>query len=194
VNSGKGSNEITEQELLDGIKVNDPHIMQSFYKRQYPTVRKFVKQNSGDDADAQDVFQEAMLAFWLNLREGRYTESGQSNAGAYVFRIAKNKWLDRLRSADYKKVNRAMSEVSDRISEISQEQKDSERIEYLKTLYSTLDDKCKKVLDMFYYERKDLESIASELGYDLGSIRTIKYRCMMKLRKEHESRINTSTH
>jgi RNA polymerase sigma factor (sigma-70 family) len=175
----------SEEELLKGIKVNDPKVLEQFYARQFPAVRSFVTKNSGNSDDAQDIFQEAMVASWLNVKEGRFKPSVNGSVGAYVYRIAKNKWLDKLRSAEYRNVNHAMSEVSDRIAEVSEEEKTNERIEYLRSIYSQLDDKCRTVLDMFYYEKKNLESIANELDYDIGSIRTIKYRCMMKLRKSH---------
>ena len=52
----------------------------------------------------------------------------------------------------------------------------------LREVYAKLDDKCRTVLDRFYFERKDLAAIADEMGVEEESIRTIKYRCMMKLR------------
>jgi RNA polymerase sigma factor (sigma-70 family) len=57
-----------------------------------------------------------------------------------------------------------------------------ERIVRLRGVYDKLDDKCRHVLDRFYFERKDLATIATEMGVEEESIRTIKYRCMMKLR------------
>jgi RNA polymerase sigma factor (sigma-70 family) len=57
-----------------------------------------------------------------------------------------------------------------------------DRILRLREVYAKLDDKCRQVLDQFYFERKDLASIAASMGVEEESIRTIKYRCMMKLR------------
>ncbi|MBL0036011.1 MAG: sigma-70 family RNA polymerase sigma factor [Flavobacteriales bacterium] len=57
-----------------------------------------------------------------------------------------------------------------------------ERIVRLRGVYDKLDDKCRAVLDQFYFERKDLATIAAGMGVEEESIRTIKYRCMMKLR------------
>ena len=57
-----------------------------------------------------------------------------------------------------------------------------ERITRLRGVYEKLDDKCRTILDQYYYERKDLATIAAGMGVEEDSIRTIKYRCMMKLR------------
>jgi len=72
----------------------------------------------------------------------------------------------------------------DRTSEVRADVPDDieDRIVRLRGVYEKLDDKCRTVLDRFYYERKDLATIATEMGVEEESIRTIKYRCMMKLR------------
>ena len=57
-----------------------------------------------------------------------------------------------------------------------------ERLVRLRGVYEKLDDKCRNVLDQFYFERKDLATIAAAMGVTEESVRTIKYRCMMKLR------------
>ncbi len=107
-----------------------------------------------------------------------------ANPGGYVFRIAKNKWLDQVRSARHRKTNSA--EVDDNAIADEVDTQVEERIEHLQGIYAQLDDRCRVVLDKFYYEKEDLRTIAASMGVDEASIRTIKYRCMMKLRKYHE--------
>lgn len=168
---------------IEGFKRNDQKVVQEFYALHFSAVRKYVLQNSGSNDDAQDIFQEALLATWLNLKEGRLEHNANTNIGGYVFRIAKNKWLDRVRSLEFKQKSNVLTTEAESIEENGTDVE--ARLEHLQTIYAQLDGRCKKVLDMFYYEKKNLESIASEMEVDIGSIRTIKYRCMMKLRKYH---------
>lgn len=169
-----------EYSVLD---MNDPGVLKEFYSEHFPSVRTYVLQNSGSAQDAQDVFQEALVATWLNAKQGKLQP--ESNLGGYVFRIAKNKWLDRVRSAAYKNEIRVEVERQDHTDNgVDQEA----RIEHLQHIYAQLDGRCKQILDRFYYEKKDLATIAEELGVDINSMRTIKYRCMMKLRKLHGSK------
>ncbi|NNC82993.1 MAG: sigma-70 family RNA polymerase sigma factor [Flavobacteriales bacterium] len=172
--------------LIQGFVQNDPDTLKQFYASHFPQVRNYILSNSGSAEDAQDMFQEAMLATWLNLKQGRFNPEDEENLGAYVFRIAKFKWLDRLRSVQFKKVHRMNPEVKDNIADDSEIQESSDRVDHLRLVYATLDSKCKRILDMFYYDKKDLASIAAELGHDVGSIRTMKYRCMMKLRENKD--------
>ncbi|HNA33334.1 MAG TPA: hypothetical protein PL106_09445, partial [Flavobacteriales bacterium] len=47
-----------------------------------------------------------------------------------------------------------------------------DRIARLRGVYEKLDDKCRAILDQFYYERKDLATIAASMGVEEESIRT----------------------
>ncbi|MBL8011564.1 MAG: sigma-70 family RNA polymerase sigma factor [Flavobacteriales bacterium] len=166
---------------LGGLLRNDPASLRALYTAHFGPVRRFVLANSGTGDDARDVFQEAITVLWLRAREG--TLASGTDPGAFLFSIARNKWLDTVRSA----AHRHMNVVHDQRSHPAAVEPDDgveERLARLRAIYEQLDDKCRTVLDRFYFERKDLAAIAQELGVEEESIRTIKYRCMMKLRAQ----------
>ena len=166
---------------VSGLQRNNPAVLRALYAAHFPTVRQYVLQNSGSVSDAQDMFQEAITVLWLNVKEGRFQVGAENDPGGFLFRVAKNKWLDVVRSAAHKNMKvvhdeRALDGGTDVPDDIE------ERIVRLRGVYDKLDDKCRAVLDQFYFERKDLAAIAAKMGVEEESIRTIKYRCMMKLR------------
>lgn len=174
------STDITAEPVwFAGLRRNDAGTLRALYKESFPTIRQYVLQNSGTASDAQDVFQEAISVLWLSAKEGRITPG--TEPGGFLYRVAKNKWLDVVRSA----AHRHMKVVNDQndlerhgdvVDDIE------ERVVRLQGVYDKLDEKCRIVLDQFYFERKDLATIAQGMGVEEESIRTIKYRCMMKLR------------
>ncbi|MBP7409582.1 MAG: sigma-70 family RNA polymerase sigma factor [Flavobacteriales bacterium] len=162
-----------------GLHRNDPATIRALYAKHFPAIKHYVLQNSGTGNDAQDMFQEAMTVLWMSVKEGRFVPDAEP--GGFLYRVAKNKWLDVVRSAAHKHMkvvhdDRALDHRIDAPDDIE------ERIVRLRGVYDTLDDKCRMVLDQFYFERKDLATIAAGMGVEEESIRTIKYRCMMKLR------------
>lgn len=162
-----------------GLQRNDPATVRALYKEHFRTVKQYVLQNSGTTSDAEDMFQEAMTVLWLSVKEERF--SAGNDPGGFLFRVAKYKWLDVVRSAAHKHMKVVHSEqLLERPAEVGTDVE--ERLARLRGVYETLDDKCRQVLDRFYFERKDLAAIAGEMGVTEESIRTIKYRCMMKLR------------
>lgn len=175
----QASNSLLSQGWAEKLGRNDPTVVRMLYKQHFPAVKQYVLQNSGTTNDAEDMFQEALTILWLKVKEGSLLPN--SAPGAFLFQVAKNKWLDVVRSAAHKHM-RILHD--DRQPDVRSEMADDteEKLARLREVYARLDEKCRQVLDQFYFERKDLATIASAMGVEEESIRTIKYRCMMKLR------------
>ncbi|MCB0769830.1 MAG: sigma-70 family RNA polymerase sigma factor [Flavobacteriales bacterium] len=165
----------------EGLGRNDPGTIRALYADHFRSVRDYVLRNSGTVSDAQDVFQEAITVLWLAVKDGRIRTGTDIEPGGYLFRVSKYKWLDTVRSAAHKNM-RVMkdSEAIDLPVEVNDGT--DARIQRMREVYAGLDERCRTVLDQFYYGKKDLATIAAAMGVEEESIRTIKYRCMMKLR------------
>lgn len=158
---------------------NDPGTLKKLYALHFPTVKQYVQRNSGTVEDAWDVFQDAITVLWLKAKDG--TLQQDTEPGAFLFRVSKNKWLDRVRSAAQRTMTVVPVEhtgATDDVEAVDLE----ERIQRLKQVYERMDENCRNVLGRFYFQREDMATIAEAMGVTEESIRTIKYRCMMKLR------------
>lgn len=175
---------ISEASWAAGLRRNDAATVRMLYKQHFTAIRQYVLSNSGTTDDAQDIFQEAMTVLWLKVKEGALAAG--SEPGAFLYQVAKNKWLDVVRSAAHKHMKVVHD---DRKLDVRAEAPDDteEKLLRLREVYGKLDDKCRTVLDQFYFERKDLATIAAGMGVEEESIRTIKYRCMMKLRASRKT-------
>ena len=171
--------EVKVPQWINGLRQNDPSIVRTLYRDHFATIRQFVLRNNGHIADAQDIFQEAITVLWMCVKEDRYPYG--VDPGGFLFRVSRNKWLDVLRSAAHKNMTIVHDDRKLDV-EIEIPEGIDDRITRLRSVYEKLDDRCREVLDQFYYERKDMATIAVSIGVDEESIRTIKYRCMMKLR------------
>lgn len=60
-------------------------------RTRFIRVRKYVMAQGGTDADGQDVFQDAVVLFDRNVRQGKY--NGTSTLDTYFFAIAKWRWV-----------------------------------------------------------------------------------------------------
>lgn len=183
----------TNEELVSGIAENSGEALDYLYKNNFPIIRQFILKNSGVEADAHDVFQEAIVATWMNIREKKYHSQNGSSIEGYLFQIARNKWLDRLRSKSFRSTVSLADEEVESNEQWNHDEEDlrSERLAYLDLLYQKLGDQCKRILGSFYYQNKSLNQISAEMDYDAETLRTMKYRCMMKLRKMHSENSKT---
>lgn len=192
---GSASSEIvcmalTQNELEEAFKKSDEAILSQVYAVGLREVKKYVLANSGSADDARDVFQDAMTIVWLNIQNGKYRIQNDSSLQAYLVQIARYKWLDKLKAHNTKyKVGLSDNMANFLSDEVFEE---DGRLKYLQKLYGGLGEKCRQILDLFYYENKSLDEIGSRLNYDAASIRTMKYRCMMQLRNMHLETENKS--
>lgn len=182
----------TNEELVSAIAENKNEALEYLYKHSFPTVRQFIIKNNGSETDAHDIFQEAIVATWMNIREQKYHFQNGSSIEGYLFQIARNKWLDRLRSKSFQSTLRLSDEELARQEPIVDEDDQSQdNLAYLQSLYQRIGDQCKRILKAFYYQKKSLKEISAEMDYDAETLRTMKYRCMMKLRKMHSENSKT---
>lgn len=177
----------TTLQVVDAIKRNDSITLKRIYNTNYPKIETLVLKNNGTKAYAKDIYQEAFLAVWQNVKQDKFVPQSESSISGYLYTIAKNKWMDVLRSQGYKKTIVA-SQMS--YFEIKEEENNGmdddilkdKRLEDVMHAFKNLGDACKSLLRKFYFEKKSMNTIAEELQLDSASTRNKKYRCMQKLK------------
>jgi RNA polymerase sigma factor (sigma-70 family) len=175
-------------QLVDAIKRNDTITLKRIYANNYPKIEILVLKNNGTKEYAKDIYQEAFLVVWQNVKQDKFIPQNESSINGYLYTIAKNKWMDVLRSQGYKKTIIA-SQMS--YFEIKDEENNGmdddilkdKRLEDVMHAFKNLGDACKSLLRKFYFEKKSMKNIGKELQLDAASTRNKKYRCMQKLRQ-----------
>ena len=99
----KPKQNIKSNQFIEAIKVNDIVALKHLYKINYPKVEVLVLKNNGTKEHAKDIFQDAFLALWKNVKQDKFVPQNESSINGYLYTIAKHKWMDYLRSKDYKK-------------------------------------------------------------------------------------------
>jgi RNA polymerase sigma factor (sigma-70 family) len=176
---------MAEQSLYELLLQQDSSAFDFLYSRFFPTVRLFVKDNSGSEDDAQDIFQDGIIALWDQMVNGKYTHQSDLKLGNYLLMICKYRWLERVKSYGFRNKKAMGPDFSIENDDISQLQSmiDSEEVQQLNDSFHQLNQKCQEILTLFFYERKSFAEIADILGYTENSTKNEKYRCMIKLKE-----------
>lgn len=174
-------------QVVDAIKRNDSITLKRIYNNNYPKIETLVLKNNGTKAYAKDIYQEAFLAVWQNVKQDKFIPQSESSLSGYLYTIAKNKWLDVLRSQGYKKTIVASQMAYFEIKDEEDNGMDDDilkdkRLEDVMHAFKNLGNACKSLLRKFYFEKKSMNDIAKELQLDSASTRNKKYRCMQKLK------------
>lgn len=148
----------------------------------YPGVEKHICINSGSRAEALDVFQEALIILYRKIIEGN-TPSSMSCDG-YLINTCKLLWSNELRK---KKVRvgddtglKNLLFEDDIQNKIDQESK----IKSIESVLLKLGEKCRNILEQFYFKAFSMERIARQFGFKtIESAKVQKYKCIETARK-----------
>ena len=165
------------------IKENDATTLKELYKTNFAKVKRYVLKNSGDEQQAKDVYQEAFLAMWRNIKNDRFSGESETAINGYLFQIAKYKWLDHVRSVKYKNTTFINRDIEYDEPEIEIEELNNKKIKIIMDCIGNLGERCQALLKLFYFERKTYKEIAQILAIDEASARNAKYRCQEQLKK-----------
>jgi RNA polymerase sigma factor (sigma-70 family) len=172
--------DVTRQ--VAGIKQNDDRVLQYIYTSNFSKIEHFVLTNNGSDDDAKDIYQEAFLAVWRNIQLDKFHPANETALSGYIYQIAKNKWIDQLRSMKGKKITPMIEmEIPDTNIESSSAEED-EYLSAVKKHFVTLGQQCQDLLGKFYFQKQSLREIATFFSWTEASAKNNKYRCLQRLR------------
>ncbi len=184
---GQAHTILTQTSLVKAIKSNDSNVLESLYTSNYYKIEHFVLKNNGTKEHAKDIYQEAFISVWHNVKDEKFTPQNETAIQGYLYQIAKNKWMDVLRSKRFKKTTQAsqliqFEAVEPALRDFDDDILKEHRLQSIMDVFKTMGSPCKEVLTTFYFEKKSLRDIADELQIEETTARNKKYRCMEKLR------------
>jgi RNA polymerase sigma factor (sigma-70 family) len=177
---------ITDTAIIDHLRSGDSRLYQRalhfLYKEHYPVVEDLILSNQGDEDDAADIFQDAMVSFYQQVRTGQLELS--ASIRVYLVSISRNLWLRRLRARGRTVTLAEEHEDIPSGEDLAEEMAVDERREILAGLVDRLGERCRNLLKLYYYDRLRFRDIASLIG--VGSEQTAKNRkarCMQQLKE-----------
>lgn len=175
---------MTEQEIFDGIAKKDNQTFLYLYHKYQASISGMVQRNSGNEADAMDVFQEGLVALWTNVSQCKFKLENKASISTYLYTLCRNIWISRLRKRKYTQPIEDNPGV-----EVLDTEEDSlyhQRIGKLEQTFEKLGAASKKLLLLFYYQKASLKEIAESMDLTAATAKNTKYRCMKKLREIYQ--------
>lgn len=173
---------MTDREIYEGLQRNDRAVMAHIYQQYFRGVSRYVVENGGLEEDALDVFQDSVIALYLNVQNGKYEPRADSRLGTYLQAIGKNVW--RAKSRKSRKLPIVALEPTRELPEADDEHDEAllDRVADLQTAFAGLGEKCRRLLRLYYYEKLSLRRIAELMTFTEKTAKNNKYRCMQTLR------------
>ena len=177
----KDSQVHADQKYVDGLAQNNSAIIQEIYKKFSPKVTYYIKTNSGDADQAQDVIQEVLVTIYnqAKVKDLKLT----CPFDAYFFLLCKRKWLNELKKSSNTEVTINEDNVSD-FESVQEQLLDTEVFDEKQSLFDEmfkkLGEKCQEVLKLSFVT-KTMEEVAEKLNVTYGYVRKKKSICTGEL-------------
>lgn len=136
-----------------------------YFKRYYTPIGMYVMRYCENAEEAEDIVQETFSTVWQRFHDKDFPE----NLKSYLYRVAHNITIDRLRHRNIQEVSMPLEEM--REIEVSEEAIDtSERDARLWIAISRLPVRCKKVFLMSKRDGMSHAQIANELNISVKTV------------------------
>lgn len=169
----------SNDELLRGILRNNSTILRYIYKSYYHKINAFVTHNSGDESDANDIFQEAIIVIYRKLKVGNLIIDNCSFE-TYLYSVCRLLWLKYL---DKRKNNIVKVEEIHHYSDVIYENDirdiaiKNERYKLFQEHFQKLGKDCQKILQLFF-DKVPIKEIADLMGFTSESYaKKRKHQC-----------------
>lgn len=182
----------SQEEIIDGLRRRDNRILKYVYKHYYSAVLKMILTNSGSEDDAKDIFQEAIIVAFRNIREKKNFKL-ESSFQTYIYSIARLLWLKNLRN----KSNEDQLKENNPFIEFEEPQPFNEedlRYSVYQRAFSSMPSDCQEIIKMTN-DGIPQKEIAEKLGFKSENyIKKRKHYCkeylIARIKEDPEFRQN----
>lgn len=180
----KADKTYSDAELIAAIRSSErlDEAIRYIYQRYAETISSLIVNNSGNEQDAQDIFQETVVNFIETVQKEKFR--GESNVRTFLVAIARNTWLNELKKRQRSDFREEVFENSRPLQEpdVSHLISDREVKKQFRDLLGKLGQSCKKILELFYYENLSMKEMLDHLPYENEQVvRNKKYKCLQQL-------------
>jgi RNA polymerase sigma-70 factor (ECF subfamily) len=172
------------QDTIDGLRAiateRDREAFARLYQQFAPKIKRYMLRHGADNASADDLAQETMVQIW---RKAEQYDPDKAAPNAWIFRIARNLQIDRLRRQKWHEVE--LSAAAERPDEgLSGHERVTEEpdADKLRALLHTLPNEQLEVVRLAFFEGLSHSEIGRQLAIPLGTVKSRLRLAFGKLR------------
>lgn len=173
-----GKSSYTNIEVVDAIKSNRAdNVLKFLYKNLKPKISRWITTNNGSKEEAQDIFQDSILVFYSYVLKDKFDV--EANLDAFVFRIAKNKWINYVK----KEGKNITIEGDIAINEEARSSTKTNSQELINGLLEQLGNVCKEILTYTIFYKISMEDVCARMNFNNpNTAKTKNYKCKQRLK------------
>lgn len=160
-------------------------VFTALYEKCFHAVAQYIARRGGVLEEAEDVFQDALLVYYEKTRQGSLNL--QRGEKEYIFGIARYLWAKRYRenmrhtSLDELVAAYEGGKLEPQWAELPEQRVAGQQVI---RILQRAGQRCMQLLTAFYYEKLDMDNVASRFGFSGKRSATVqKFKCLQKVKQ-----------
>lgn len=166
---------------LEALISSNTLVIKAIYENNFHKVKTFVLNNKGQQQDAEDIFQKALMQLAVRYKKERFVIN--TSFEAYLFTVCKNLWRRELNKSKIRVTHNDFIEPKDDNEDIALAILEQKRWELFKECLELISDNCKQILNLFF-AKTSYADIMAKYNYNSETVvRQRVFKCKNKLKE-----------
>lgn len=166
--------------FLQSLVKGDNSGIRQMYTELYPKVRSYILKRDGNEDDAKDIMQKALIQLSVRAQDKNFHIA--SSFDGYFITICKNLWIREVKKSKLRVTNDSIIDLVSDDTEIAVSAFEQEKWELFQEKLNVISENCKTLLQLFF-NKVSYKKIAELKNY--ASENTVKqriFKCKTKLK------------
>lgn len=178
-------NQMNDQKTIANLKIRNESAYKVLYQFYFPVVERLVIKNSGTKDDAKDIFQESLLVLMEKVNKADFQLT--SSLKTYLFAIAQNLWLKKLREEKLVFVNEGTYAQDWEMTAESIDNEQDKKEEQIQSLFKKITIRCQEILQAIFYLNEPMQNLMQKMGWkNKHTADNQKYKCIQQMKNNAE--------
>lgn len=168
---------MTDQEVIAYIRLGKRDQAIKVLYKEFPKIKSNILYSGGDAEIAREIFHDSLILLIEKVCDPRFELT--SKLSTYLFGINRFLWKNELRRRNKNPELEWKDTLILSAEDLGYSEEKEEKIKLLEKVLSQVTERCKKIFELFYFKKQDMDTIARELEFSsVNSAKTQKYKCM----------------
>lgn len=184
---------VDNSHYLEALINSNSKVIKAIYDDNFYKVRSFILKNKGQQQDAEDVFQKALLQLATRYKKEKFIINTRFEA--YLFTVCKNLWRRELNKSKKKVTKDNLVELPDDNEDIALAVLEQKRWELFTESLELISENCKQILKLFF-AKTPYAVMMVKFNYNSETVvRQRVFKCKNKLKElvKKDKRFNSLT-
>lgn len=173
------------------IRRGDERALVMLFRDTRRPVLSYILAHHGSPDDAEDVLQDALIILWERVRTGRFEH--RARLSTFVLGVVRNLWLRVLAERRREPLLAPEEDPPAPDEGAAESMVRNEQTELVQKAMARLDETCRQLLLLYYWEEKSMEEIARIMEFaNAATAKSKKYQCKKALERYVRSFLDVS--